>query len=29
MIMHPFSATISMAPPPATLPRERRHEPDV
>ena len=28
MIMHPFSAFISMAPPPATLPVEERHEPE-
>ena len=29
MVMHPFSATISMAPPPATLPGRTAHEPKV
>ena len=29
MVMHPFSATISMAPPPATLPGFLAHEPKV
>ena len=29
MVMHPLSATISMAPPPATLPGFLAHEPKV
>ena len=29
MVMHPLSATISMAPPPATLPGPKAHEPKV
>lgn len=29
MVMHPFSATISIAPPPATLPERDAHEPKV
>ena len=29
MVMHPLSATISMAPPPATLPGQWAHEPKV
>ena len=29
MVMHPLCATISMAPPPATLPGRRAHEPKV
>ena len=27
--MYPFSATISMAPPPATLPELFKHEPEI
>ena len=29
MVMHPLSATISMAPPPATLPGLSAHEPKI